>query len=193
MMEKTQEKLSPFIVTPRCTLRLPQLDETEVMAAFVCENKEYLTPFEPLQSHHYYSQEYWHDKILQIQAGFQADTSCCLNLYLKETGQLIGMVNYSNIVRGAFHSCFLGFKIAEKMQGKGLMTEAIKASIMYVFDTLNLHRISANYMPGNGRSTRVLEKCGFQKDGLAEDYLCINGKWEQHVLTSLINDGWKNL
>lgn len=192
MMEETQKKLQPLITTTRGILRLPHLDEDATMAQFASENREYLAPFEPLSSNHYYSQEYWHNKILQIQKDFQADSSCCLNLYLKETGQLIGMVNYSNIIRGAFYSCFLGFKIAEPMQGKGLMTEAMKASISYVFDTLNLHRISANYMPRNERSARVLEKCGFQKEGVAEDYLYINEKWEQHVLTSLINDKWES-
>lgn len=192
VMEKNGKKREPFIATARCILRLPELEEAIAMAEFASKNRAYLIPFEPLQPDYYYGPEYWHDKILQLQEGFQADTSCCLNLYLKETGQLLGMVNYSNIVRGAFHSCFLGFKIAENMQGQGLMTEAIKASIGYVFDTLNLHRISANYMPRNERSARVLEKCGFQKEGIAEDYLRINGTWEQHVLTSLINDKWKN-
>lgn len=113
-----------------------------------------------------------------------------MNIYLVNTQELIGMVNYSNFIRGAFQSCFMGYKISENMQGKGLITEAIKASINFVFGELNLHRISANYMPRNNASARVLEKCEFTKEGIAADYLYINGKWEQHILTSLINKNW---
>jgi ribosomal-protein-alanine N-acetyltransferase len=42
-------------------------------------------------------------------------------------------------------------------------------------------------MPANTRSARLLEKLGFEKEGFARRYLYINGRWEDHVLTSLIN------
>jgi len=50
-----------------------------------------------------------------------------------------------------------------------------------------VHRIHANYMPHNRRSGAVLRRLGFVVDGFARDYLQINGRWEDHVLTSLIN------
>jgi ribosomal-protein-alanine N-acetyltransferase len=45
----------------------------------------------------------------------------------------------------------------------------------------------ANYMPENKRSARVLEKLGFEKEGMARDYLKIAGEWRDHVLTAKIN------
>jgi len=182
----------PNISTKRCILRLPNLEESQLMCNFAIQNKAYLQQWEPLQPDNYYTNDYWMDKILQLRADFLNDKSCCLNIYLQENQQLIGIVNYSNFVRGAFQSCFLGFKIAEEMQGKGLMTEALQVSIAYIFETLNLHRIAANYMPHNIASAKVLEKCRFRQEGIAEDYLYINGKWEKHILTSLINHEWKN-
>ena len=184
-------KPMPNIHSERCVLRLPEPKDSIEMLSFVNENQEHLIPWDPSQGLEYYTEKYWQDKIIQIQEGFSADISCCLNLYLKEDNTLIGLVNYANFVRGAFHSCFLGFKMAENMQKKGLMTEALQASIPYVFDILHIHRISANYMPHNAASAKVLEKCRFQQEGIAEDYLRINGKWEKHVLTSLINQNWK--
>jgi ribosomal-protein-alanine N-acetyltransferase len=53
-----------------------------------------------------------------------------------------------------------------------------------------MHRIMASYMPRNARSEAVLERLGFQKEGFAKDYLLINGKWEDHNLTSLVNPDW---
>lgn len=189
-MKYTITRKTPYIVTERCILRFPRAKEYSDISDFVIKNKAHLQPWEPLHSEEYYTYNYWKNKSAQSHNDFINDKSCFLNIYLKENEKLIGMINYSNFIRGAFQSCFLGFKIAQDMQGKGYMTECLKASIAYVFETLNLHRISANYIPHNIASARVLEKCNFQKDGIAQDYLYINGRWETHVLTSLINHEW---
>ena len=67
------------------------------------------------------------------------------------------------------------------------MTEFVEGAINYVFERLDLHRIMANYMPGNTRSARVLDKLGFNKEGFAKSYLKIAGEWQDHVLTAKIN------
>ena len=93
--------------------------------------------------------------------------------------------------QGVSYSCSLGYSLAEDGQGKAYMHEALEAAIHYVFDDLNLHRVNANYMPHNRRSGNVLKRLGFTVEGYARDYLLINGKWEDHILTSLINPNWK--
>jgi ribosomal-protein-alanine N-acetyltransferase len=50
---------------------------------------------------------------------------------------------------------------------------------------MRLHRIMANHRPENERSARLLERLGFVREGLAKDYLFIDGDWCDHVLTSL--------
>ena len=180
----------PKIITERLFLRLPEFEDAQVMCDFVIKNKAHLSLWESAQKDSYYTKNYWEKKIEEVRNNFQSDKSCCLNVYTKEDNQLVGMVNYDNFIRGAFHSCFLGFKISKQAQGKGLMTEALQFSICYVFKTLNLHRIGANYMPHNKASARVLAKCGFRQEGIAEDYLYINGKWERHILNSLISKDW---
>lgn len=162
----------PSIATNRCILRIPKTSEAKSMSDFAIRNEQHLSKWEPIQPYIYYAEEYWQEKIIQIRNDFFADKSCCLNIHM-ESGELIGMVNFINIIRGCFHSCFLGFKISEDMQGKGIMTECLQASIAYVFEYINLHRISANYMPHNKASAKVLEKCGFIQEGIAEDYLYI--------------------
>jgi len=59
--------------------------------------------------------------------------------------------------------------------------------ISFAFKELGLNRVMANYMPKNIRSECLLRSLGFEREGFARKYLCINGKWEDHVLTSLIN------
>lgn len=67
------------------------------------------------------------------------------------------------------------------------MTEIVELSVNHVFQTLDLHRVMANYVPENVRSARVLEKLGFEQEELARSYLKIGGQWCDHVLTSKIN------
>jgi len=100
---------------------------------------------------------------------------------------MIGACNFSGIIRGAFQACYLGYHIDEAHQGKGLMQEALEAAIAYMFDTQNLHRIMANYIPGNERSARLLERLGFEREGYAKAYLNIAGRWQDHVLTARVN------
>jgi ribosomal-protein-alanine N-acetyltransferase len=81
----------------------------------------------------------------------------------------------------------LGYAIDAQRQGQGLMHEALIAAIVHAFDVLRLHRIQANYVPDNVRSGRLLQRLGFRKEGLAANYLYINGAWRDHVLTALLN------
>ncbi|VEB60845.1 ribosomal-protein-alanine acetyltransferase [Salmonella enterica subsp. enterica] len=50
---------------------------------------------------------------------------------------------FSNVVRGSFHACYLGYSIAQKWQGQGLMFEALTAAIRYMQRTQHIHRIMA--------------------------------------------------
>jgi ribosomal-protein-alanine N-acetyltransferase len=66
------------------------------------------------------------------------------------------------------------------------MTEAVRTLIPFAFGTLRLHRLEAACIPTNAASTRLLEKLGFVREGLARQYLCINGLWQDHLLYALI-------
>jgi len=68
------------------------------------------------------------------------------------------------------------------------MLEAVGLVCDFAFDTLRLHRIEAACIPDNVRSVRVLEKAGFQREGLLRAYLRINGSWQNHYLYALIAD-----
>jgi ribosomal-protein-alanine N-acetyltransferase len=99
---------------------------------------------------------------------------------------MIASFTFANVVRGVFQACHLGYGIARRHEGKGLMYEAIDAGIRYAFGPLDFHRVMANYMPRNDRSGRLLERLGFEKEGYAKRYLKIDGLWEDHVLTAKI-------
>lgn len=104
---------------------------------------------------------------------------------------VIGFCNFTQIYRGAFQACYLGYKIDREYEGKGLMFEALEISIGYVFETMGLHRIMANYMPINIKSAKLLNRLGFAIEGYAKNYLLINNRWEDHVLTAMSLEQWQ--
>ena len=70
----------------------------------------------------------------------------------------------------------LGYYIAEEYWGKGIMTEAVKQICGYVFDNSDIIRIYAEPFAHNTASCRVLEKAGFQFEGILRSNAVKNGK-----------------
>ncbi len=59
----------------------------------------------------------------------------------------------------------IGYVLSKDYWGKGLMTEAVKAVIEYLFRTVRLDFIVISHFLRNDRSRRVIEKCGFTYTG----------------------------
>jgi ribosomal-protein-alanine N-acetyltransferase len=71
---------------------------------------------------------------------------------------------------------------------KRYLTAAMRGLVPFCFGTLRLHRLEAACIPGNAASIRLLEKTGFQREGYARSYLCINGVWQDHLLYARLKD-----
>ena len=99
---------------------------------------------------------------------------------LVETGQVVGVVNISQIFMGAFQSAYLGYYGSINCTGRGLMTEAVRAAAQLAFTELGLHRLEANIQPGNVRSVDLVRRLGFRKEGFSPKYLKIDGQWRDH-------------
>ena len=177
----------PIIDTERTVLTLPEPDQAGLLLDYVTANQDHLAPWEPERDEPYFTLEGCRTRLELARAGYEAGVSvqfCALN---RDISRMVGSCNFSNIVGGAFQACTLGYSIALKDQGTGLMREILAAGIGYMFQVRDLHRIMANHIPANHRSARLLESLGFQKEGYAQSYLNIDGRWQDHVLTALIN------
>jgi [ribosomal protein S5]-alanine N-acetyltransferase len=109
---------------------------------------------------------------------------------VEREGRILGRIALGGILLGAFQNAYLGYWMDAEHQGRGLMTEAVRAATTFAFDVVGLHRVQAAVMPRNGASMRVLEKIGYRREGMAERYLCIAGAWEDHVLFALTAEEW---
>jgi ribosomal-protein-alanine N-acetyltransferase len=179
----------PIIETERLLLTLPSSEAAPRMLVHLEENREHLARWTPPAPAGYYTEDYWRESFTKARDDFEHDKSMRLVLFSREDpdGPVLGVCNFSNFVRGPFHACYLGYHLDHRAEGRGLMREALAAAINYAFETLRLHRIMANYLPVNERSSSLLRRLGFVVEGYARDYLLIEDGWKDHILTSLTN------
>lgn len=99
---------------------------------------------------------------------------------------LVGYLELTNIVRGAFQSGYLGYYAFEGRQGRGLMKAGLALLIRRAFGPMKLHRMEANVQPGNAASIGLLRASGFQREGYSPKYLKIRGRWCDHERWALL-------
>lgn len=183
----TYEYELPELTTERTLLTVARLDQAALMQQFYLENQNFLAPWEPVRPEGYFDLPAIKMRIIESEERCILGQSVSFAAFNRDRTEMIGICNYSGVMRGVFQACYLGYAVAEKYQGQGYMTEILEATIPYMFEEWELHRIMANYMPKNSRSAAVLKKLGFEEEGLARDYLQISGSWEDHILTSKLN------
>lgn len=173
-----------MIQTERLTIRTLRFGEGEKIARYFEANREFLQPYYPTFTPDDFNPKVWEALVPRIQVDVESGHAARMCLFLGE--EIIGVANITGIVGFPRYGAVLGYSLCEARQGQGYMTEALGDLVPYAFERFHLHRLEANYMPRNERSGRVLARLGFEKEGLARNYLLINGKWEDHVLTAKI-------
>lgn len=111
-----------------------------------------------------------------------------LHLFRHEDQALLGSIRISNIRRGVAQMATVGYWIGQTFAQQGYMTEGLRLALQFCFADLGLHRVEAACIPDNEASRRLLLKCGFQQEGMARDYLRINGEWRDHLLFGRVRD-----
>ncbi len=175
------------ITTERTRLEICGPDDAALMLRYFSENQTRLKPWEPVRPEGISTLPYWQEMQQQSQALFDQKAGYKFTALTPDRSEVIGLCNFYNIVLGAFQACNLGYSVAGKYQGQGYMYEIVRAGMDYIFNEVGLHRIMANYIPTNERSGKLLVRLGFEVEGTARDYLKINGRWQDHILTACIN------
>lgn len=103
---------------------------------------------------------------------------------------LAGVVNFSEIIRGAFQSAYVGYYAFAPFAGRGYMSEALALALDFAFGELELHRIEANVQPANDRSLALVERIGFVREGYSSRYVKIAGRWRDHVRFAMLAEEW---
>ncbi len=112
---------------------------------------------------------------------------------------LVGRINVSNVVRGAFLSATVGYDAYDPYAGQGLFAEGLTLALDLVFADeptgMALHRVEANIQPTNVRSSGLVRSLGFVHEGFSRSFLHLPGldgrrAWRDHERYTMLASDW---
>lgn len=182
----------PTITTERIVLRIGEVSDVDAEIEFYRENDAHLGPWFPDSGGLHLNRSAMRQYVPELRRKAVHGLSYRFRLSLRsDPKRFAGLLNLARIERGPEQKTTLGYGIAKDLEGKGYMSEAVRAAVSFAFGELDLHRIEACYAPTNVRSGNLLRACGFHEEGLIRGMLMINGVWTDHVMTAILNPGWR--
>lgn len=148
---------------------------------FNLRNAEHFTEWEDKKSPDYYTREYHRFLVRNEREEMKNNSGFVLYLTDKKTGRIIGRVAVFGMLGGNCSFCTLGYKLDRDWQHMGYMHEALKEVIGILFDEMDMHRLEVYILPKNEKSINVVKRLGFKQEGIAEKYMRIFGRWEDHL------------
>ena len=188
LRSSTDSDARPILRSNGLVLRFPTTSDYAVWADLRGRSREHLVPWEPQWANDELSRVSYKMRLRHYERELREQTGYAFFVFRAADEKLIGGLTLTNVRRGVTLSCAIGYWIGVSYTGHGYMTNAVKAVRGFAFDSLRLHRVEAACLPSNMASIRVLEKAGFQREGLARKYLKINGAWQDHVLFASLRD-----
>ncbi len=171
--------------TEHLSIRPVRLSDAGQLLDFYCYNRLYFEEWEPQRGEDFFTLAGMQAMLAEDEQAFAEKSAVRFGLFDRHSQSLVGTCHFSQIVMGAFQACYLGFLLDERHKGQGLMFEGAGCCIDMMF-RFGLHRIMGNYCPENVRTGKLLARLGFVQEGMATEYLYLNGRWRDHVLTSKI-------
>jgi len=180
--------MMPAISGERVVLRVPQVSDFAEWAALRAASRDFLTPWEPTWPADDLTRTSFRRRIKRYSEDQRSDLAYALFVLRKSDNALVGGLTLANIRRGCAQAGSLGYWMGAPYARQGYMAAAVNAVIPFAFGTLRLHRVEAACIPGNMASLKLLEKTGFKREGVARQYLCIDGIWQDHLLYARLKD-----
>jgi aminoglycoside 6'-N-acetyltransferase len=108
---------------------------------------------------------------------------------LRKTGDMIGDCAFHTLAQDN-RQAEIGFTFARSHQGFGFATEAVNCLLTYLFEELELHRVTAVCDVENTASARLLERVGMRREAHFVDNIWFKGAWGSEYLYALLQYEW---
>lgn len=167
--------------------RLVTAQDGDALFDYHRENEAHQQPWAPLREPGWHSRPNWQKRAEAWAIDYRLGRGATFIGSFPGESTVVALATLSQILRGAFQACYLGYSIDSNHEGRGLMPGFLQQVLDHAFNELGLNRVMANYMPNNSRSQRLLLQLGFEREGYAKRYLKINGRWEDHVLMAKVS------
>ena len=103
----------------------------------------------------------------------------------KQSGNVVGMIGFNTINYMHLHA-EVGYWVARDFWGKGYSVEAVNLLVAYAFSKTELERIYAYVRPENIASWKLLEKTGFEREGLLKKLMRKDDKRYDHYIYAIV-------
>lgn len=154
-------------------------------------SRDFLTPWEPSWSADALTRAAFRRRLTHYATDWRTDQGYSFLLFRLADDVLLGGIGISNVRRGVAETGSLGYWIGAPHARQGCMSEGLQLTLAFAFQRVRLHRLEAACLPHNLPSRRLLLKSGFREEGQAREYLCIDGRWQDHVLFGLLRQEWE--
>ena len=142
-------------------------------------NRDWLTPWDATSPSGMTAQPQFFE--VMRAARRQARIGSALSLAIEFERRFVGQVTLGNIVWGSLRQGYIGYWIDSRVAGRGITPTAVAMLTDHALLNMELHRLEINIRPENQSSIKVVEKLGYQREGLRPRYLHIDGDWRDHV------------
>lgn len=174
------------VVGTKVVLRAPGMGDFDAWAELRAASRAFLAPWEPLWPADDLTRSSFRRRIARYRQDWRDDVGYAFFVLRGSDQALVGGLTLTNVRRGVSQSVSLGYWMGEAHAGRGYMSAAVRTLLPHAFGTLGFRRVEAACVPTNTASTRLLERVGFTREGLARQYLCINGVWMDHALYAIV-------
>ena len=175
------------LVCGQVYLRPPARGDWTAWVALRAASRAYLEPWEPSWSGDALTRKAFMRRLRVHAINSQTDKGYAFLIFSRRSDDLVGGVSLNHVRRGIGQTASVGYWIGERYARHGYMTDALAGLLPFAFDSLGLHRIDAAVLERNAASRRVLEKVGFTREGVARQYLRIDGEWQDHVIYGMLS------
>ena len=181
------ERHKPRITGTRVSIRPPGGWDRKQWVELRRESRSFLVPWEPSWPADAATSTVFRRRLQRFKAEWRYGTAYPFFIFEQEQERLVGGITLSNLRRGVAQSASVGYWIGAPYARQGYMYDALRLTIGYGFDKLGLHRIEAACLAHNEPSRKLLQKAGFTEEGLAREYLSINGRWQDHICHAILS------
>ena len=104
-----------------------------------------------------------------MRAGYAAQQRIMWAITLRGANKVLGVCGMNYWDR-KHQRAAIGYDMARAYWGQGLATEAVGAMLRFGFERMQLNRVEAEAVVDNTRSVRLLERLGFQREGIRREF-----------------------
>ena len=181
----TQPAFDPILVRDPVVLRTATVADHEEWAVLRESSRDHLTAWEEDWPAIDLSLSSFKRRLKAYEREKRRGGGLPLLAFRRHDRVLLGGATLTNIRYGSSRSGILGYWIGSRYIKRGYGTAAVLAMLEHGFNGIELNRIEAACQPENIASQKLLERCGFSREGLARDYLKINGVWQDHNIFAI--------